>query len=190
MVLLAVLIICIGIMATTVVWLVESIGSVKEAVGIKEEWFGLILLPLVSFAADGTVAVTYFTRYMFRHFFREPAPPITSAKAEAIDLSIQFILFWMPFLILLGWWTHKPFTLLFDIYEVAVIISSCFLVNYVTADSKTNWAEGVSMIAFYIMIALCAWFYPGQPELLYMSQCESVAQALTQPPASLVDLAS
>ena len=39
-----------------------------------------------------------------------------------------------------------------DIYEVAVIIGSCFLVNYVTADAKTNWAEGVSMIAFYIMI--------------------------------------
>ena len=62
------------------------------------------------------------------------------------------------------------------------------------------------MIAFYIMIvsrrnpyllhfsyrniyeALCAWFYPGQPELQYLSQCESVALALTQPPASLVDL--
>jgi Ca2+:H+ antiporter len=92
-----------------------------------------------------------------------------------------------------------------DIYEVAVIIGSCFIVNYVTADSKTNWAEGVSMIAFYLMIvsrlnsyflhfsyrnfyeALCAWFYPGQPELQYLSQCESVAQALTQPPASLAN---
>ena len=90
-----------------------------------------------------------------------------------------------------------------DVYEVAVIIGSCFLVNYVTADSKTNWAEGVSMIAFYVMIvsrrnpyllhfsyrniyeALCAWFYPGQQEVLYMSKCDSVAQALAQAPASL-----
>ena len=94
-----------------------------------------------------------------------------------------------------------------DVYEVAVLIGSCFIVNYVTADSKTNWAEGVSMISFYIMIvsrrnsyllhfsyrniyeALCAWFYPGQPELQYLSQCESVALALTQSPASLVDSA-
>ena len=90
-----------------------------------------------------------------------------------------------------------------DIYEVAVIIGSCFIVNYVTADSKTNWAEGVSMIAFYLMIvsrrnpfllhfsylniyeALCAWFYPGQPEVQFLSQCESVALALAQPSASL-----
>jgi len=182
---LAMLIICIAIMAVTAEWLVESVESVKEVANIEEEWFGLILLPFVSFAADGTVAATYFIRYMFRHFFREPSPPNTLARAEAIDLSIQFVLFWMPFLTLLAWWTHKPLTLLFDIYEVAVIIGSCFIVNYVTADSKTNWAEGVSMIAFYIMIALCAWFYPGQPEVLYLSQCESVALALAQPSASL-----
>ena len=50
---------------------------------------------------------------MFRHFFRSPTPPNTLAKGEAIDLSIQFTLFWMPFLVLLGWWTNKPLTLLF-----------------------------------------------------------------------------
>jgi hypothetical protein len=51
-----------------------------------------------------------------------------------------------------------------DIYEVAVIIGSCFIVNYVTADSKTNWAEGVSMIAFYCMIVSRC-----NPYLLYLA---------------------
>ena len=82
------------------------------------------MLPIVSFAADGTVAVTYFIRYMFRHFFREPVPPITLAKARGIDLSIQFVLFWMPFFILIAWWTHKPLTLLFGAYAQGCIISS------------------------------------------------------------------
>ena len=105
---------------------------------------------------------------MFRHFFRSPAPPNTLAKGEAIDLSIQFTLFWMPFLVLLGWWTNRPLTLLFgknftedlttltkiitDLFEVTILLGSCFLVNYVTADSKTNWAEGVALVVFYIMI--------------------------------------
>jgi Ca2+:H+ antiporter len=84
----------------------------------------LILLPTVSFAADGTVAITYFMRYMFRHFFREPVPPNTLAKAEAIDLSIQFILFWMPLFILIAWWTDKPLSLLFGAYTNGCIISS------------------------------------------------------------------
>ena len=80
-------------------------------------WFGLILLPVVSFAADGVVAVTYFIRYMIGHFFVKPTPPNTLAQAEAIDLSIQFTLFWMPFFVLLGWWTNKPLTLLFGAHS-------------------------------------------------------------------------
>ncbi|KAJ3505926.1 hypothetical protein NLJ89_g7158 [Agrocybe chaxingu] len=169
---------CIGLMAATAEWLVKSIEFVREESGIELEWFGLILLPIVSFAADGAVAVVYFVRYMIRHFFHEPAPPTTLAKAEAIDLSIQFVLFWMPFFVLLGWWEDRPLTLLFDLFEVAILVGACFIVNYVTADSKTNWAEGVAMVTFYAMIALCAWFYPGQPEIGFLSQCDGVLLAL------------
>lgn len=39
-----------------------------------------------------------------------------------------------------------------DLFEVTVLIGSCFLVNYITADAKTNWVEGIIMIAFYLMI--------------------------------------
>lgn len=39
-----------------------------------------------------------------------------------------------------------------DIFEVALLIGACFLVNYVTADAKTNWAEGMVLVAFYVMI--------------------------------------
>ncbi|KDR83456.1 hypothetical protein GALMADRAFT_235613 [Galerina marginata CBS 339.88] len=170
--------ICIGLMAATAEYLVESIDFVRGKAGIRQEWFGLILLPIVSFAADGTVAIVYFVRYMFKHFFREPSPPPTLAKGEAIDLSIQFTLFWMPLFVLLGWWTDKPLTLLFETFEVAILIGSCFLVNYVTADSKTNWAEGVAMVSFYCMIALCSWFYPGQDEIKLLSHCGTVADTL------------
>ncbi|PPR03874.1 hypothetical protein CVT26_000872 [Gymnopilus dilepis] len=173
----AMLAICIGLMAATAEWLVESIEFVRES-HIKQEWFGLILLPIVSFAADGTVAVVYFIRYTFRHFFREPTPPTTLARAEAIDLSIQFVLFWMPLFVLIGWWTNKPMTLLFETFEVAVLVGSCFLVNYVTADSKTNWAEGAAMVCFYCMIALCSWFYDGQVDVQVLSSCGTVEETL------------
>lgn len=77
-------------------------------------FFGLVILPIVSFAADGAVAIIYFFRSLYHHFFQIKAmEPIPLAKARAIDLSIQFSLFWMPTLVLLGWWTHKPFHLLF-----------------------------------------------------------------------------
>jgi len=79
--------------------------------------------------------------------------------------------------VLLGWWTGKPMSLLFDLFEVSVLLGACFLVNYITADKKTNWIEGLIMVSFYVIVVLCAWFYPGQPEVADMQAClESVAQ--------------
>ncbi|KAJ3517358.1 hypothetical protein NMY22_g13982 [Coprinellus aureogranulatus] len=175
---LVLLAVVLALMAATAEWLVNALDFAREDPNFQIEWFGLILLPLVSYAADGTVAMVYFFRHLLRHFFKEPAPPQTLAKGRAIDLSIQFTLFWMPFFVLLGWWTGRPMTLLFDLFEVAVLIGACFIVNYVTADSKTNWAEGATMVSFYVMIAVCAWYYPGQTETRALSQCESVADVL------------
>ncbi|KAJ7095078.1 hypothetical protein B0H15DRAFT_827936 [Mycena belliarum] len=167
----------IAIMASTAEWLVDSVEFVREAGGIEEEWFGLILLPLVSFAGDGFLAIVYFFSSWYRYFRGQAMPAATLAHARPIDLSIQFILFWMPFTVLLGWWTGRPMSLLFDLFEVALVISSCFIVNYVTADSKTNWAEGFAMLAFYVMIALCSWFYTGQKDIDFMLACPTSVEA-------------
>jgi Ca2+:H+ antiporter len=76
-------------------------------------WFGVVLLPLISFAGDGVVAIIFFIRYSLRLFFGKPPPPVELAKARAIDMSVQFLLFWMPFLVLLGWWSGRPMHMLF-----------------------------------------------------------------------------
>jgi len=170
------LIVTIGLMAATAEWLVDSIDFVEG--GIKKEWFGLILLPLVSFSGDGFLAIVFFLRSCVRYIRGQPSPPATLANARPIDLSIQFLMFWMPFIVLLGWWVGHPMSLLFDVFEVALVISSCFIVNYVTADAKTNWAEGYAMLAFYVMIALCSWFYSGQEEVTVLLQCTTVTEAL------------
>ena len=94
--------------------LVESIEFVRESSGIRQEWFGLILLPFVSFSADGAVAVIFFCQAVYdRITNKEVHVPSMLARGRAIDLSIQFTLWWMPFLVLLGWWTGRPMHLLF-----------------------------------------------------------------------------
>ncbi|KAI0367923.1 hypothetical protein BV20DRAFT_999784 [Pilatotrama ljubarskyi] len=170
----------VALMAVTAEFLVESIDAVRETSGIQEEWFGLILLPIVSFSADGAVAILFFFQSIYNHItHKKNLVPSMLARGRAIDLSIQFTLWWMPVVVLLGWWTSRPMHLLFDYLEVALLLGSCFLVNYVTADSKTNWVEGLIMVVFYFMIALVTWFYPGQPEVAFMLNCEgTVAEAL------------
>ena len=99
-------------------------------------------------------------RSALQYFLGKPQVPEELAKARAIDLSIQFSIFWMPFFILLSWWIDKPLHMLFgtcldsqkghslnhrplDPYEVAALIGSAFLVNYITSDAKTNWVRPV-----------------------------------------------
>jgi len=183
----AVIVVAVALMTATAEFLVESIEHVNAALGDHEVFFGMVILPVVSFAADGVVAVIYFSRRLYHHFVGIRAmEPIPLAKARAIDLSIQFSLFWMPVLVLLGWWTHKPFHLLFDLFEVAVVVGACFLVNYITADAKTNWAEGFAMVGFYTMIGLCAWYYPDQPEIEILLTEGSLAEALAHEAAAVV----
>jgi len=173
------LVVTVALMAVTAVFLVDSIEFVRARGNIGEEWFGIVLLPVVSFSADATVAVTFFIRKSLKAFMHSTPQPIESlAQARAIDMSIQFLLFWMPFVTLLGWWVGKPMSMLFDIFEVTLLVGACFLVNYVTADGKTNWAEGSILIAFYAMICLSAWYYTGQNEVRIMNACTSVATAL------------
>jgi Ca2+:H+ antiporter len=67
---------------------------------------------VVSFAAEALVAMIYFVKMLFM----EPEPPEMLAQGRTIDLSIQFTLFWMPFIVLLAWWDKKPLFLLFGGY--------------------------------------------------------------------------
>jgi Ca2+:H+ antiporter len=100
----------------------NSCANIRANTDIHSRWFGLILLPVVSFAADGVVAIVYFAHSLFNHLIgKETLVPSSLAKARAIDLSIQFTLFWMPFLVLLGWWIDKPMHLLFG----ERLISTC-----------------------------------------------------------------
>ncbi|GJE93956.1 calcium/proton exchanger-like protein [Phanerochaete sordida] len=129
----------VTLMCVTAEFLVESIDDLRGQGHIREEWFGLILLPIVSFSADGCIVIAYCARSMWNHITgKQTVIPSELAKGRAIDLSIQYTLFWLPFFVLLGWWMGKPMSMLFDFYELGVVLSACFVVNYVTADSKTD----------------------------------------------------
>ncbi|CAE6451557.1 unnamed protein product [Rhizoctonia solani] len=167
------LIIVVGLIAVTAEFLVSSVEHVQQVNRLSSEWFGLILLPMISYSADAVVTVVYCCRKAWRHRYSNTddlQAPEELARGRSIDLSIQFLLFWLPVLVLLAWITNKPLTLLFDVFEVAAAIGACLLVNYTTQDGKTNWVEGFLLIVFYFMIALAAWFYNGQLSVFELLQ--------------------
>ncbi|GLB33483.1 putative Ca(2) cation antiporter (CaCA) (TC 2.A.19) family protein [Lyophyllum shimeji] len=182
-----VLIITVALLGVTSEFLVSNVKPMRKMSGIKEEWFGIFLLPLVSYSADGILSTVYFVMRHIKQYRGDTAPLITElAQGRSIDLGIQFMLFWLPFLVLVAWFSHKPLSLLFDIFEVAVLLGACFLVNHVTSDAKTNWVEGLMMVIFYLTIATTVWFYPGQTDVQHMLACTSVQASIAAPPKSFV----
>lgn len=93
-----------------------------------------LALPAAFFAAldhgaNGTIGgnSTLFTDEMRGHF-------LTFSRGIAIILLIAYICSRVyihdpPVFILIAWWTNKPFSLLFDLFQIAVLLGSIFLVN-------------------------------------------------------------
>lgn len=138
------------IVAVTAEFLVSSIDGLTSTGAIKKEFVGLILLPIVGNAAEHVTAVTVSVR-----------DKIDLSLGVAVGSSIQIALFVIPFIVTLGWIIGKPLTLLFDPYESIVLFLSVLIVNYTVADGKSNWLEGMILMALYIMLAVTFWYYPG-----------------------------
>lgn len=175
----ALILLLLSVMAVTITaeCLVVGIKPIREKSDLfTDEWFGLVLLPLLSFAGDGLNATMFFIR---THLFSQNIqPPEDFARAKSIDLAIQFTLFWIPVLVLASWAANTPLSLMFDHFEIVIVVGSSFLVNSVTQDGRTNWAEGLIMVGFYTIIAVAAWFYPGDAEAHFIAYCGSIESLL------------
>jgi Ca2+:H+ antiporter len=102
---------------------------------MTKEWLALILLPCINAMAECLTAVSVSVH-----------DQLTLSMSVAIGSSIQTILFVMPSVVLLGWATNKPLSLLFDPFESVVLYLSVTTMNYVVGDGKSNWMEGVILI--------------------------------------------
>lgn len=147
------------LVAVTAEWLVDSIDGLTSGGGISKEFVGVILLPIVGNAAEHVTAVTVAVK-----------DKLTLSMGVAVGSSIQIALFVIPFTVTLGWIIGKPLTLLFDPFESIILFLSVLTVNYVVADGKSNWLEGVLLMGLYIILAVIFWYYPGQdPSKLFPS---------------------
>jgi len=131
-------------------FMVDGIGAVTGPGKMSVEFVGLILLPIVGNAAEHATAVTVAIK-----------DKMDLAIGVAIGSSMQVSLLLIPLLVVLGWIMGKDgMNLSFDGFQVAVLFIGILLVNYLIADGKSHWLEGLLLMALYIIIATCSWFYP------------------------------
>ena len=59
-----------------------------------------------------------------------------------------------PLMVLFAWVMGVPLSLEFGILETAATFMSVLVANFILNDGKTNWLEGVMLLACYVILAL------------------------------------
>ncbi|KAJ3365489.1 hypothetical protein GGF32_009347 [Allomyces javanicus] len=141
------------LLLTTVTVAINSEFLVSSIEGMTEEWnmnksfVGLILLPIVGNAAEHVTAVTVAMKNK-----------LDLALGVAIGSSMQIALLVIPILVIIGWAIGQPMTLYFQTFDTTVLFISVLITVFLIQDGRSNWLEGMMMLAAYGMIALTVFF--------------------------------
>ncbi|KAJ5585477.1 uncharacterized protein N7459_005277 [Penicillium hispanicum] len=143
------LVISTALVAVCAEFMVDSIDALTATGNIRETFVGLILLPIVGNAAEHATAVTVACK-----------DKMDLAIGVAVGSSMQIALLVLPLIVVLGWIIGVDnMTLDFDGFQVILLFVSVLLVNYLIADGKSHWLEGVLLMMMYLIIAIAAWFF-------------------------------
>jgi Ca2+:H+ antiporter len=74
-----------------------------------------------------------------------------------VGSSIQIASFVIPLLVIIGWIAGHELTLFFANFETIVLFVSVLLVNLLIQDGKSNYMEGIMLLALYAVIGLAFW---------------------------------
>ena len=78
---------------------------------------------------------------------------------------MQIALFVAPVLVFVSYLPGFPrLDLVFSMLEVAAIASSVAIVGFVAYDGRSNWLEGVLLLAVYAVIAIAFFNLPESPK--------------------------
>jgi Ca2+:H+ antiporter len=127
-------------------YLVASIEETAERYSIPKPFIGLILLPLVANAAEHVTAVWMAMKNKME-----------LTIGICVGSSIQIAAFVIPLLVIVGWITGHDLTLFFAHFETIVLFVSVLLVNLLIQDGKSNYMEGLMLLALYFVVALSFW---------------------------------
>ena len=131
----------VGVMSEV---LVGSIEAASRSVGLSEFFIGVVVVAIVGNAAEHWVAVLV----AFKN-------KMDLALNIAIGSSAQVALFVAPVLALLSFGIGPhPMALVFNGYELAALLFAVLIANFVTVEGRSNWFEGVQLLAVYAVLIL------------------------------------
>jgi len=129
------------------------VGAVEEAtegLGLTPLFTGVILLPLVGGAAEYVTAIRVALKNN-----------MDLSVSVAMGSSLLVALLVAPILVLVGYAIGQPMDLSFNLFEVVGITFAVAIANLISLDGRSNWLEGVLLLAAYAILGAAFYFHPG-----------------------------
>ena len=144
-----VLLLCTIFVAIESELLVDSLEVATSKLGLTALFTGVILVPIIGNAAEHATAVTVALK-----------DKMDLSLSVAVGSSLQIALFVAPVLVLTGWLIHKPMSLDFNPFELVAVSVSVLIANSISSDGKSNWLEGILLLAAYTLLGFAFYFHP------------------------------
>lgn len=127
--------------------LVGSIEHVSQTMGLTELFIGVIVVAVIGNAAEHSSAILMAIKNKM-----DLSLNIATGSSTQIALLIAPVLVFVSYLI------GTPMNLVFNEFEVVVIVAAVWISNMISTDGESNWMEGVQLIALYLMMAVVFFF--------------------------------
>lgn len=123
--------------------LVHTFEFVAESFGWTELFIGIIIVAIVGNAAEHASAVLMAYKNK-----------MDVAVEIAIGSTLQVAMFVAPLLVIISLFFEKSMPLLFSWQELIAMASSVLLMVVISNDGETNWFEGLTLLAAYIIMGI------------------------------------
>jgi Ca2+:H+ antiporter len=143
----AVLVVAAGFVGWISEFLVHAVGEAGERLGMSKVFMGVVVVAIVGNAAEHSTAVLMAMKNK-----------MDLALGIAMGSSMQIALFVAPLLVIAGHFMGTPMGLEFTILEVVAVFLSVGATTLLVLDGRTNWFEGVQLLAIYAILAVAFYF--------------------------------
>ena len=134
----------VGLVSELLVGAVDAAGT---SLGIGKVFMGVVVIAVIGNAAEHSTAVLVAHKGQ-----------MDLAFGIAMGSAMQIALFVAPTLVIAGHLIGQPLSLEFTILEVSAVMLSVIAVSNLVLDGKTNWFEGVQLLAIYTVLAMTFYF--------------------------------
>lgn len=128
-------------------FLVGALEPTVEQLGLSKLFVGLIIVPIVGNAAEHSSAI-----------FLAAKNKMDISIEIAIGSSTQIALFVAPALVFASLAVGHPMDFIFSGFEIAAVAFSSAILGFIALDGRSNWLEGLQLLAAYAIMAVSFFF--------------------------------